>query len=288
MIAIAIVSNHKGLYLKITKAVIPAAGFGTRFLPWTKSTPKEMLPLLNKPAIQVIAEEIRDSGLSECIIINAHYKKALVNYFKRSPELEQFLKEKNKATLITDLDALIQKLSFSYIYQDEAKGLGHAISLVEEAVNNEYFGIALPDDIMISNPAGLAQLIEVAQKYNASVIAVQEVPKEAVSSYGVIAVSNQLDDLSFEITGMVEKPKLDAAPSNLAISGRYVLSPKIFDALKDIKPTIGGEIQLTDGMLAMLKGGERIIAYKIQGTRHDIGNPAGWLKANMHLAHQTV
>lgn len=271
--------------MKITKAVVPAAGFGTRFLPWTKSTPKEMLPLLNKPAIQLIAEEIRDSQVSECIIINAHYKQALVNYFKHSPDLEQFLKEKNKATLLNDLDALIQKLAFSYVYQDEAKGLGHAISLVESAVNNEYFGIVLPDDIMVSNPPGLAQLITVAQKYNASVIAVQEVPKEAVSAYGVVAVGDQLDDLTFEITGMVEKPKPEAAPSNLAISGRYVLSPKIFTALKDIKPSIGGEIQLTDGMLAMLKGGERILAYKIQGTRHDIGNPTGWLKANMHLAH---
>lgn len=270
--------------MKITKAVVPAAGFGTRFLPWTKSSPKEMLPLLNKPAIQVIAEEIRDSGLNECIIINAHYKQALVNYFKHSPELEQFLKEKNKASLLSDLDTLIQKLSFSYVYQDEAKGLGHAISLVEDAVNNEYFGIALPDDIMISQPAGLAQLISVAQKYNASVIAVQEVPRAAVSAYGVVAVSHQLDDLTFEITHLVEKPKPEDAPSQLAISGRYVLSPQIFAALKDIKPSIGGEIQLTDGMLAMLKAGERIVAYKIQGTRHDIGNPTGWLKANMHFA----
>lgn len=270
--------------MKISKAVVPAAGFGTRFLPWTKSTPKEMLPLLNKPAIQVIAEEIRDSHVSECIIINAHYKQALVNFFKHSLKLEKFLQEKNKTSLLTDLDMLIQQLSFSYVYQNEAKGLGHAISLVENAVNNEYFGILLPDDIMISNPPGLSQLIQIAQKYNASVIAVQEVPKEAVSSYGVVAVSNQLDDLTFEITGMVEKPKPEQAPSNLAISGRYVLSPKIFAALKNIKPSIGGEIQLTDGMLAMLKGGERVVAHKIQGTRHDIGNPAGWLKANMHLA----
>lgn len=270
--------------MKITKAVVPAAGFGTRFLPFTKSVPKEMLPLLNKPAIQVIAEEIKDSGLSECIIINAHYKQALVNFFKHSPDLQQFLQQKNKTALIQELDVLIKKLAFSYVYQDQAKGLGHAISLVESAVNNEYFGIALPDDIMISNPPGLAQLMNVAQKYNASVIAVQEVPAEAVSAYGVVAVAEQLDDLTFQITGMVEKPKPQDAPSNLAISGRYILSPKIFDALRHIKPTIGGEIQLTDGMLALLKGGERMIAYKIQGTRHDIGNPLGWLKANMHFA----
>lgn len=270
--------------MKITKAVVPAAGFGTRFLPWTKSTPKEMLPLLNKPAIQIIAEEIRDSKLAECIIINAHYKQALVNFFKHSPELEQFLQEKNKVSLIHELNELITELSFSYVYQDEAKGLGHAISLVEETVNNEYFGIALPDDIMISNPPGLAQLATIAQKYNASVIAVQEVPQEAVSAYGVVAVAQQLDELTFEITGMVEKPKPQDAPSHLAISGRYVLSPHIFAALHNIKPSIGGEIQLTDGMLAMLKAGERIVAYKIQGTRHDIGNPTGWLKANMHFA----
>jgi UTP--glucose-1-phosphate uridylyltransferase len=270
--------------MKISKAVVPAAGFGTRFLPWTKSCPKELLPLLNKPAIQVIAEEIKDSNIEECIIINAHSKQSLVNYFQHSPDLEKFLQEKNKSSLLTDLDILLQQLTFSYVYQNEAKGLGHAISLVESAVNNEYFGIVLPDDIMISNPPGLAQLIEVAQKYNASVIAVQEVPKEAVSAYGVVAVTNQLDDLTFEITDLVEKPKPEVAPSNLAISGRYILSPKIFAALKDIKPSIGGEIQLTDGMRAMLQAGERILAYKIQGTRHDIGNPTGWLKANMHLA----
>lgn len=270
--------------MKITKAVVPAAGFGTRFLPWTKSTPKEMLPLLNKPAIHVIAEEIRDSHLAECIIINADYKQALVNYFNHSAELEIFLKEKNKSSLIDELNTLIGQLSFTYIYQDEAKGLGHAISLVESAVNNEYFGIALPDDIMISNPPGLAQLITIAQKYNASVIAVQEVPKEAISAYGVVALGSQLDPLTFEVTGLVEKPKAEQAPSNLAISGRYVLSPKIFAALKDIKPSMGGEIQLTDGMLAMLKAGERVLAYKIQGTRHDIGTPTGWLKANVHLA----
>lgn len=270
--------------MKISKAVVPAAGFGTRFLPWTKSCPKELLPLLNKPAIQVIAEEIKDSKINQCIIINAHSKQALVNYFQHSPDLDKFLQEKNKSSLLTDLDTLLQQLVFSYVYQDEAKGLGHAISLVESAVNNEYFGIVLPDDIMISNPPGLAQLIDVAQKYNASVIAVQEVPKEAVSAYGVVAVTNQLDDLTFEITDLVEKPKPEVAPSNLAISGRYILSPKIFAALKDINPSIGGEIQLTDGMRAMLQAGERILAYKIQGTRHDIGNPTGWLKANMHLA----
>lgn len=271
--------------MKITKAVVPAAGFGTRFLPWTKSSPKEMLPLLNKPAIQVIAEEIRDSNLSECIIINAHSKQALVDFFKPSAHLETFLKEKNKSALLHDLNQLIKQLSFSYIYQDEAKGLGHAISLVQNAIQDEYFGIALPDDIMISNPPGLAQLIAVAQKYNASVIAVQEVPKEAVSAYGVVAIADQLDQDTFEITDMVEKPKPAEAPSQLAISGRYVLSPKIFAALADIKPTIGGEIQLTDGMRAMLKAGERVVAHKIHGTRHDIGNPAGWLKANLHLAH---
>lgn len=270
--------------MKITKAVVPAAGFGTRFLPWTKSIPKEMLPLLNKPAIQIIAEEIRDSNLSDCIIINAPSKHALVNYFKKSPDLEQFLQEKNKASLLSELDALLQKVSFSYIYQDQAKGLGHAILLAESAINDEYFGIALPDDIMISNPPGLAQLIAVAQKYNASVIAVQEVPQEAISAYGVVAVSHQLDELTFEITDMVEKPKPEDAPSNLAISGRYILSPAIFDALKEVKPSLGGEILLTDGMRAVLKGGERTLAYKIQGTRHDIGNPTGWLKANMHLA----
>ena len=270
--------------MKIIKTVIPAAGWGTRFLPFTKSVPKEMLPLLNKPAIQVIVEEIIASKIQNCIMITASHKQAISNFFDEMPELNLFLKQKNKENLISDVQKIINELEFTYIHQEEAKGLGHAIWLTRHIIANEYFGIVLPDDIMVSQPPALAQLIDICYAQNASVIAVQEMPKESVSAYGVVAIKKQLTSDLFEVSGLVEKPKPEDAPSNLAILGRYILSHKIFNALDTVKPTIGGEIQLTDGIANMLAAGERVLAYKVQGTRHDIGTPAGWLKANIEFA----
>lgn len=270
--------------MKITKAIIPAAGHGTRFLPWTKAVPKEMLPLLNKPAIQYIVEEIAKAGLQNCIMITAPHKYAIENHFDAAPELEQFLKEKNKLNLIHDLQKLIDSLEFSYIHQEQAKGLGHAIWLARNSIAQEYFGVLLPDDIMVSNPPGIAQLIEIAEKENASVIAVQEVPQEAVSSYGIIAIKKQLRPDLYEVQDLVEKPSAANAPSNLAIIGRYVLSSKIFKALDEVAPSAGGEIQLTDGIAQMLKAGEKVLAYTIKGTRYDVGTPTGWLHALLELA----
>lgn len=270
--------------MKIIKTVIPAAGWGTRFLPFTKSVPKEMLPLLNKPAIQVIVEEIIASKMQNCIMITAPHKQALANFFDEMPELNLFLKQKNKENLISDVQKISKALEFTYIHQEEAKGLGHAIWLARHAIANEYFGVVLPDDIMVSQPPALAQLMDICYAQNATVLAVQEMPKEAVSAYGVVAIKKQLSSDLFEVSGLVEKPKPEDAPSNLAILGRYILSHKIFKALDDIKPTIGGEIQLTDGIANMLHAGERVLAYKVQGTRHDIGTPAGWLKANIEFA----
>jgi UTP--glucose-1-phosphate uridylyltransferase len=270
--------------MKITKAVIPAAGHGTRFLPWTKAVPKEMLPLLNKPAIQYIVEEIAQSDMRSCVMITAPHKQAIANHFDVCPALEQFLKEKNKSNLLDELNKLSRSVELSYIHQEEAKGLGHAIWLARNAIAQEYFGILLPDDILISTNPGIKQLMDIAQQENASVIAVQEVPKENVSAYGVIAIKKQLSANLFEISDLVEKPTANQAPSNLAIIGRYILSHTIFKALDEVKPSAGGEIQLTDGIATMLKKGERVIAYKIQGTRYDIGTPAGWLHANIELA----
>lgn len=270
--------------MKITKAVIPAAGHGTRFLPWTKAVPKEMLPLLNKPAIQYIVEEIANSGMQNCIMISAPHKHAIANHFDVSPVLEQFLKEKNKLHLLDGINKLSHTVELAYIHQEEAKGLGHAIWLARNTIAQEYFGILLPDDIMISTNPGIKQLMDIAQQENASVIAVQEIPKENVSAYGVIAVKKQLASNLFEVSDLVEKPLAHEAPSNLAIIGRYILSHKIFKALDEVKPSAGGEIQLTDGIATMLKNGERVVAYKIQGTRYDIGTPAGWLQANIELA----
>ncbi len=270
--------------MKITKAVIPAAGYGTRFLPWTKAVPKEMLPLLNKPAIQYIIEEIVNSGMHNAIMLSASYKHAIENYFGESPLLDQFLQEKKKSHLMDELNTLRQSIQMSYLYQEQAKGLGHAISLARNAIGNEYFSVLLPDDIMVCSQPGIKQLIDITEQENASVIAVQEVPQENVSAYGVIAIKEKLNHNLFEVLDLVEKPAVKDAPSNLAIIGRYVLSSKIFKELDEVKPSAGGEIQLTDGIAAMLKKGERVLAYKIQGTRYDVGTPAGWLKANNELA----
>ena len=217
-------------------------------------------------------------------MITAPHKQALANFFDEMPELNLFLKQKNKENLISDVQKISKALEFTYIHQEEAKGLGHAIWLARHAIANEYFGVVLPDDIMVSQPPALAQLMDICYAQNATVLAVQEMPKEAVSAYGVVAIKKQLSSDLFEVSGLVEKPKPEDAPSNLAILGRYILSHKIFKALDDIKPTIGGEIQLTDGIANMLHAGERVLAYKVQGTRHDIGTPAGWLKANIEFA----
>lgn len=270
--------------MKITKAVIPAAGHGTRFLPWTKAVPKEMLPLLNKPAIQYIIQEIADSGMQNCIMITSPHKYAIANHFGESPALEKFLKEKNKLSLLDELNKLSNSLEFTYLYQEEANGLGHAIGLARDSISQEYFGILLPDDIMIGSQPGIKQLIDIAQKEHASVIAVQEVSKEMVCAYGVIAIKKQISDDLFEISDLVEKPAAQDAPSNLAIIGRYILPHKIFKALDEVKPSSNGEIQLTDGIARMIKNGERVFAYKIQGNRYDVGTPAGWLEANLSLA----
>jgi UTP--glucose-1-phosphate uridylyltransferase len=268
--------------MKITKAIIPAAGLGTRFLPWTKNNPKEMLPLLEKPAMQFIIEEGLSSGISEFHIIANEDKQTIKDYFSRSPALEEKLKEVGKESLLDELNTIIQSTSFNYIPQPQPLGLGHAVLMGKTAIGNDYFSICLPDEIMFGDTPALAQLITIAQKYNSSVIAVQEVPTTHVSSYGIIAKKEQLENDLFEIAHLVEKPTIDQAPSNLAIIGRYILSPRIFQSLEQTTPGAGGEIQLTDGIADMMRNGERVLAYIIKSTRHDIGNPLGWLQANMH------
>ncbi len=274
-------NNESNPSMNITKAIVPAAGLGTRFLTYTKAVPKEMLPLINKPAIQNIVEEGLASGISDFLIIANDDKQAIIDHFSPQPRLEAILQERDKTHLIQDLNDIIQAANFTAIAQPEPLGLGHAVLMAKDAIDNEYFGIFLPDDIIDSKEPGLQQLINVAQKYNASVIAVMEVPMDCVSSYGVVAYDTQLEDGVYEITELVEKPPVDQAPSNLAIIGRYVLSPKIFDSLEKTQPGAGGEIQLTDGIADMMLKGERVLAYKIKGNRYDIGKPRGWLKANI-------
>jgi UTP--glucose-1-phosphate uridylyltransferase len=272
--------------MKINKAVIPAAGLGTRFLPYTKAIPKEMLPILEKPSIQLIIEEGLDSDISEFYIIANNDKQAIKNHFTHNADLEQKLKKSGKSALLDSVNAIIDAAQFNYIPQSEPLGLGHAVLQAKDAISDEYFGIFLPDEIMIGDVPALAQLIAVAQKYNASVIGVQEVPREKVSSYGVIAIKEQLEDGVFDVAALVEKPAVDQAPSNFALAGRYVLSPRVFASLETIAPGAGGEIQLTDGIADMMRNGERVIAYVIKTARYDVGNPLGWIQANIEVGLQ--
>lgn len=270
--------------MKVNKAVIPAAGLGTRFLPYTKAIPKEMLPILEKPSIQLIVEEGLASNITDFIIIANDDKQAIAQHFSHQPKLENDLAQRGKLNLLEGVNTIINTAHFSFVPQPQALGLGHAILQTEKAVGNEYFGIFLPDEIMISQDPAFAQLMRVAQKYNASVIGVLEVPKEKVSSYGIVAIKEKLEDGIFEVAELIEKPSIEQAPSNLAIVGRYILSPKIFASLKNTKPGAANEIQLTDGIADMMRNGERVIAYTLQTARYDVGNPAGWIQANINIA----
>jgi UTP--glucose-1-phosphate uridylyltransferase len=272
--------------MKINKAVIPAAGLGTRFLPYTKAIPKEMLPILEKPSIQLIIEEGLASNISEFYIIANDDKQAIKNHLTHQTKLEQTLEKSGKLALLESINTAIDSAQFSYIPQSEPRGLGHAVLQAKNSIGDEYFGIFLPDEIMIGEIPAIAQLIEVAQKYNSSVIGVQEVPHEKVSSYGIISIKEQLEDGVFDITGLVEKPSIDQAPSNFALAGRYVLSPHIFASLETTTPGAGGEIQLTDGIADMMRKGERVIACVMKTTRYDVGNPLGWLQANIEVGLQ--
>lgn len=270
----------------ITKAVIPAAGLGTRFLPFTKAVPKEMLPLLNKPAIQYIIEECLASEIKDFYLISNRHKQALSNHFDSDPNLELFLQEHGKSNLLASVNAILRSAAFTYIRQSEPLGLGHAIWLARHSINKEYFGVLLPDDIITGKLAALAQLIRIARQEKATVIAVQEVPHDLVGNYGVISIKKQITPHLFQVGYLVEKPEPKDAPSNLAIIGRYVLSYKIFQALDEISSYATNELQLTDGIVQMMKHNEKVFAYKLQGTRYDIGNPIGWLKASLGLALQ--
>lgn len=272
--------------MDITKTIIPAAGLGTRFLPYTKAVPKEMLPLLNKPALQYIIEEGLASDIKQFFIISSRGKQAIEDYFDTDQSLEIFLKERNKPELISGINKIIRQANFTYIRQSEPLGLGHAIWMARHCIGKEYFSVCLPDDIIAGKQPGLAQLMRIARQEKASVIAVQEVPPECVSSYGVISIKQQITPNLFQVNNLVEKPKQKDAPSNLAVIGRYVLSHKIFQALDETASSATGEIQLTDGISHMMKMNEKVFAYKVQGTRYDIGNPIGWLKASIGLAMQ--
>lgn len=268
----------------IAKAIIPAGGLGTRFLPATKTTPKEMLPLLEKPAIQYIVEEGVKSQIKTFVVITGKNKSVIEDHFDPYPELENHLRSKKKEDLLDGVNKLINAANFLYIRQKEPLGLGHAIWSAKHIIGKEHIAVFLPDDIIISPVPCMAQLIQIAFQEKCNVVAVQEVPIETVGSYGVIGIRKQFSPNLFQVKELVEKPKPADAPSNLAIIGRYVLSPNIFQSLDEMRLGVNGEIQLTDAIQNLLLSGEKVFAYKIQGTRYDIGTPMGLLKANLDMA----
>jgi len=272
--------------MDVTKVIIPAAGLGTRFLPYTKAVPKEMVPLGGKPAIHYIVAEALSAGIKNFSIITSRSKNSLENYFDSDLGLEQALKEKNKQELIYSTEKIARAAQFTYIRQPEPLGLGHAVWMAKHTIGKEYVGIMLPDEIFISEQPAMKQLAQIARQQRATVIAVHEVPMEKVSSYGIISIKKQITPKLFQVGHLVEKPSQQDAPSNLAIVGRYIVSHKIFDSLKDLSTYADGELQLTDGISHMLQEGERVFAYKISGIRHDIGNPLGWAQAVVDMALQ--
>jgi UTP--glucose-1-phosphate uridylyltransferase len=269
---------------KVRKAVFPAAGLGTRFLPATKASPKEMLPLVDKPLIQYGVEEVVNSGIGNVIIVTGRGKAAIEDHFDVSYELEQLLDSKNKTDLLKIAQDISDLADISYVRQKQALGLGHAVHRAKELVGPEPFAVVLSDDIIASKTPCIKQLIDVYAQYDSSVLALMEVPHDQISAYGVVdAAPVAGSDSLFKITNMVEKPKAADAPSNLAIIGRYVLTPDIFNCIESIQPGSGGEIQLTDAMKYMLRT-RPIYGLKFEGKRYDAGDKLGFLKATVEFA----
>ena len=268
---------------KIRKAIIPAAGLGTRFLPATKAQPKEMLPIVDKPTIQYIIEEAIASGIEEILIITGRNKKCIEDHFDKSVELELELKKNNKTELLELVQDISEMVDIHYIRQKEPKGLGHAIRCAKTFVGDEPFAILLGDDI-VYNPEKpcLKQLMDCYDEYKTSILGVQTVVKEDVSKYGIVD-GIQIEDRVCKVKGLVEKPTVKEAPSNTAILGRYIVTPRIFDILDNTKPGKGNEIQLTDALLQLIKE-EAMYAYNFEGRRYDVGDKLGYLEATVEYA----
>jgi len=271
--------------LKVRKAVIPAAGFGTRMLPATKAVPKEMLPILNKPCIQYIVEEAVYAGIEEILIITGRAKKAIEDHFDRSPELEVHLEQNRKASMLTEVKAISDLVNIHYVRQKTPLGLGHAILCAKSFVGDEPFAVLLGDDIIQADKPVTAQLISQYEDPSQVLVGVQRVPDLDVTKYGIVepATPVRLDGGVMNIRNIVEKPTVAQAPSNLAVLGRYVLPPSIFDAIEHTEPGHGGEIWLTDALQEFATAGQ-LGAYAFDGIRHDIGNLEGWLMANVSFA----
>ena len=267
---------------KIRKAIIPAAGLGTRFLPATKAQPKEMLPIVDKPTIQYIVEEAIQSGIEDIMIITGRNKRAIEDHFDKSYELEVELEKSGKDELLTLVRNISNLANIHYIRQKEAKGLGHAIHCAKSFIGNEPFAVLLGDAIVYAEKPCLKQMIEVFNHYQTSILGVQTVPHDQVSKYGIVDGS-KVSDRVFKVNGLVEKPPVDEAHTDVAILGRYIITPEIFEYLEKTAPGAGGEIQLTDA-LKMLAADQIMYAYDFEGQRYDVGDKLGFLKATVEYA----
>ena len=268
--------------MTVKKAIIPAAGLGTRFLPATKSQPKEMLPIVDKPTLQYIIEEAIESGIEEILIITGRNKKSIEDHFDKSVELELELEQKGKTEMLEMVRNISNMVNIHYIRQKEPKGLGHAINCAKSFIGNEPFAVLLGDDIVDSDTPCLKQLIGAYNEYKTTILGVQEVAKEDTNKYGILSVKH-IEDRVYKVKDMVEKPPIDKAPSNIAILGRYIINPSIFEILENQTPGKGGEIQLTDA-LKTLATQEAIYAYNFEGRRYDVGDKLGFLEATIDFA----
>ncbi|WP_448589855.1 UTP--glucose-1-phosphate uridylyltransferase GalU [Thermodesulfobium sp.] len=270
----------------IRKAVFPVAGMGTRFLPATKASPKEMLPLVDRPLIQYVVEEVLQSGIKYMIFVTGRNKRPIEDYFDASWELESILRDKERSNLLADVDKIRDDAEFIYVRQPKPLGLGHAVLMSSAVIDNEPFAVVLGDDIINSDIPALKQLINVYERYNSPVLALERVPEEEVSNYG-IALAKPIpdDERVLKINDLIEKPEINEFPSNYAVIGRYILVPEIFEILRETKPGRGGEIQLTDA-LRTLCSRRLVLGVEIEGKRYDCGSKIGYLKATVDFALQ--
>ncbi len=268
--------------MKVKKAVFPVAGLGTRFLPATKSSPKEMLPLIDKPLVQYVVEEAVASGIEQILFVTGRGKRSIEDHFDISVELEAHLYDKGKDRELSRVREIAEMVEIFYVRQRQAMGLGHAILCAKDFIGNEPFAVLLGDDIIDSERPCLRQLIDVFENRNCSVLALEKVPLENISSYGCVK-ADQLEERVFDVVDMVEKPKREEAPSDMAIIGRYVLTPRIFGILEQQEPGKGGEIQLTDAILKLSRE-EKVYGCLFEGLRHDCGDKLGFLKATVDMA----
>jgi UTP--glucose-1-phosphate uridylyltransferase len=268
--------------MKVRKAVITAAGRGTKFLPATRTQPKEMLPLVDKPLVQYSVEEAINSGIEQVTVVTASGKRAIEDYFDRSFELEHFLEQKGDVERLRQMQEISGMVDICYIRQKEPLGLGHAVLMTRNIIGEEPFGVILPDDFIDGDVPTLQRMIAIYEKYGAGVIAVERVSEQDIRKYGIIEPRRVSDGL-YQVLSLVEKPEPEQAPSNLGIVGRYILTPQIFDCLRGTPPGKGQEIQLTDAMQRLLEE-QSLYAFEIDGVRYDTGAPLGWLKATVALA----